>query len=190
MCITNQGTAVTWEFFQSCTYLSMVVDRTRTLPSPLSLVGAATSIYIYIFIYFLSRQSFVTTNMCLSRQNTSFVATKVCLSQQNIFVATKLFTTICRDKQFCRDKRDKTRLLLRQNYASIIFVATNTCCRDKSFVTTNIILSRQTFCRDKNDTCGSSRQLYSLRSVLPVSVPDRPPRHDTPSPPAERLHTS
>ena len=49
---------------------------------------------------------------------------------------------------------------------SIIFVATNTFCCDKHtfvttkacFVTTNVCLSWQNVCRDKNYTCGSSRQ--------------------------------
>ena len=75
----------------------------------------------------------------------------------------------CYKYHFCRDKSMPvtTKLLSRQTYFS----------RDKSFVMTNIILSRQTYfvmkkvlsrqayfcrnkrrdCRDKNNTCGSSR---------------------------------
>ena len=61
-----------------------------------------------------------------------FVATNMCLSRQNkSFVATK----VC---------------LSRQNvYLSCI-------CRD-IYVATNTYLLRQTFCRDKNNTCGTSR---------------------------------
>ena len=53
-----------------------------------------------------------------------------------------MFVYFCRDET-CHDKylSRKTRLSLRQNYASIIFVPTELCkynvCRDKSFVATN-----------------------------------------------------
>ena len=42
------------------------------------------------------------------------------------------------------------------------FVMTNTCLSEQntSFVMTKVCLSEQNFCRDKNDTCGSSRQRY------------------------------
>ena len=79
--------------------------------------------------YLCRDKTFVTTNIC--RDKHVFVATKV-LSRQ---------TRVC---------HDKTRLLSRQNYASIIFVPTNT--PKKCFVVTKA-LSRQ-----KNDTCGSFRQ--------------------------------
>ena len=116
---------------------------------------------------------FVAANTCLSRQNTFFVATNVCLSrhvllQQTYFCRDKRFvaTNICRDKgYFCRDKH--------------VFDATKQVfCRDKpldkTFVTTNIILSRHAyFCRDKNYTCGSSRQRQ----------PASRPLHDTPAAP-------
>ena len=59
---------------------------------------------------------FVTTKVCLSRQN---FCRKIFLSQQN----------------FCRNKhKTKTHLLTRQKYA----------CHNKTFVTTNIFLSWQT----------------------------------------------
>ena len=77
-----------------------------------------------------------------------FVATKLLLRQ--IFVATNI---ILSQQTFHRNK--------------LTFVATPNVCRDKHvFVGTNIILSQQAyfcrdkhvFCRDKNYTCGSSRQ--------------------------------
>ena len=55
-----------------------------------------------------------------------------------IFVATKVLC-VC---------RNKTRFSSRQKYAS----------RNKRFVAPNTCLSQQKFCRDKNDTHGSSRQ--------------------------------
>ena len=70
--------------------------------------------------------------------------------------ATSVIGGSCHKYHFCRHKsfvrvlclsRLKTRLLSRQKYS----------CRDKTFVATNTILSRQTrVCCDKNDTCGSS----------------------------------
>ena len=85
-----------------------------------------------------------------------FVATKLFLRQ--IFVATN--TILSPQAYFCRDKH--------------VFVATkDTFCRDKSmpvatkdvfcrdkhiFVATKMMLVAAPFCRDNNDTCGSSRQ--------------------------------
>ena len=90
-------------------------------------------------VSFLSRQSFAAAN-------TSFVATKVCLWRQNVF----------RDKIVCRDEH-KTRLLSRQNYASIIFVATNILLSQQR---TCFVVTNTCFCRNKNDTCDSPRQWY------------------------------
>ena len=83
-----------------------------------------------------------------------FVATNYICRDKNVFVASRHI--FCRDQQtnkscektfemtnICRDKHNfvATRLLSRQNYASIIFVAT----KDKHVVVaTNIHLSRQT----------------------------------------------
>ena len=49
----------------------------------------------------------------------------------------------------------------------VSFLSRQTFCRDKhTFVTTRHVLSRQTrVCRNKNDTCGSSRQWYD-KSML------------------------
>ena len=89
----------------------------------------------------------VSTNMCLSRQNTSFVATKVCLSRQNsvcrykhTLVATK--DVLCRVRHvlvatkayFCREERR--------------------VCRDRTFVATKIIL----VAASANDTGGSRKE--------------------------------
>ena len=67
--------------------------------------------------------------------NTSFVATKVCLPWQNSFAATKVFvmTSILLSRQKC-------------------------VCRDKTFVKNTFVMTKDVFCHDKNDTCGSSRQ--------------------------------
>ena len=61
-----------------------------------------------------------------------------------VFVATK--------HVFCRDKSMLA--------ATKLFVAIKLCLsRQNIFVATKVYLSRQTrVCRDKNDTCGSSRQ--------------------------------
>ena len=77
----------------------------------------------------------VTTNTCLSQQNTSFVAIKVCLPQQNfchnkiMFVVTKYF---CHGKTFV-----------------IIFL----CLSWQTFVATSILLSWQTMCFVTTNMC-------------------------------------
>ena len=98
----------------------------------LSLAGAVTSIF-FVATNVLSRQIFVATNII-------FVASKTrILSQQKTsFVATKY---ACRDKTFGL-----------KTFGLKTFVATKLCFTTK-------VLSRQAyFCRDKNDTCGSSSQ--------------------------------
>ena len=82
----------------------------------------------------------------ISLQNTSFVATKVCLPQQNF----------CRDKNmfgatniFCRDKylSHETRVYRDKSFVttSILLSRKKTC-----FVATNTCFARQKFCRDKH----------------------------------------
>ena len=75
------------------------------------------------FIFIFNKLTFVTTNTCLSRQNTSFWATKACLSRQN-------FCRVCRDKDILRRNKHNlvpTKVLPRQAYF----------CRDKNvFVAT------------------------------------------------------
>ena len=91
----------------------------------------------------LPQASFFTTNTCLSRQNyalprQNFCRDKIFLSQQNVCRYKYLSR---QTRNFCRDKHT--------------FVATkNLFC----LVSTKVCLSRQMFCRDKNDTCGRSRQ--------------------------------
>ena len=76
-----------------------------------------------------------------------------------IYIYTAVFTTNLRSHQCTYNRFTVTSMYLQSVYGligmslslvgaakSIIFVATNTC------------LSRQKFCRDKNDTCGSSRR--------------------------------
>ena len=99
--------------------------------------------------------------MCLSRQNTSFVATNIFIAtkllSRQIFVATKLMF-VATSLLLSRQKHIfiATKLLSRQ-----IFVATKLM-----FVATSLLLSRQNVCRDKNDTCGSSRQMTLLVLLL------------------------
>ena len=83
------------------------------------------------------------------------VMAKVLLQKKNFFVSTKYF---CRNKSLVTTKI--ILLLEKFSHAMYIFVATkDVLCRNKHmFVATNMCLSRQNFCRDKNDTCGSSRQ--------------------------------
>ena len=121
-------------------------------PLILSLAATATSI-IFVATKHLSRQTRV-----LSRQNTSFVATKVFLSRQTYF---------CHDKRFVA-----TSLLLSRHTRQKYFVATNIILSRLKFVAASILLSRQKTCfvatntcfsrqnfrRDKNNTCGNSRQ--------------------------------
>ena len=122
--------------------------------SDLLLAGAATSIV------------FVATNTCLSQHKTSFVATKVLFVV--VVVVVVVVVTSLQKYACCNISRQifvATKVLWRQKY----LVATNMIlsrqayfCRDKTrvpFVATNTCLSRQTFCRHKNDTCGSTRQL-------------------------------
>ena len=53
-------------------------------------------------VVFCRDKSSVTTNTCLSRQNTSFVVTKVSLSRQKYVFATKV--SLSRQKYVCRDR--------------------------------------------------------------------------------------
>ena len=72
------------------------------------------------------------------RDKLTFTTTK------HVFVTTK--------QVFCCDKN----LLY-------VFVATEIFCLDKSFVVVSILLSWQSFCHNKNDTCGSSHESYFSR---------------------------
>ena len=101
-------------------------------------------------VLFLSRQ----TRVCRGEKNVfccdkDMLVTTTLLSRQN-YVATSIL--LSRQTRVCRDKtcicRDKTRLLSRQNYV----------CRNKYLSRQKTCLSQQKFSRDKNDTCGSSRQ--------------------------------
>ena len=101
-------------------------------PRRVSLAGAATSIL------------FVTTNTCLSQQNTSFVVTKVCLPGQNLCCNKN--TLFCCGKMFGHNKHTfvMTKDVFRRN--------------EHMFVVTIMCLLWQKFCRNKNNTFGSSRQ--------------------------------
>ena len=81
----------------------------------------------------------------------SFVVIKdVFCSSKHVFVAPKV-SVLWRQNYVCRAKN---------MFDKHTFVATkDVFCRNKHvFVATNMCFSRQRFCRDKNDTCGSSRQ--------------------------------
>ena len=124
-------------------------------------------------------KTFVATSILLSRRKTCdcrdkgmvaatklLFATKVCLSWQNIFVVTKTFFIVI---NICRNNNKHfvaTSILL--SWQKMCFVATNTCLsRQKKIqkkIASNIVLSRQNFCCDKNYTCGNSRQWYSRSS--------------------------
>ena len=86
---------------------------------------------------YLSRQ---TRHTRVCREKRMLVATKVLL-QQNIFVVTKLFS---RQIFVATNNFFATKVLSRQAYF----------CRDKHV----FVATKHIFCRDKNDTCGSSRQ--------------------------------
>ena len=99
----------------------------------------------------------------LSRQNTSFVSTKVCLSRQNFFSGQTCFsrhksfvaTSLLLSRQTCVC-RDKTCLLSRQKYSCV-----------KTFVATNIILSRQAyFCRDQRTVLSRLTRVRRDKSKL------------------------
>ena len=119
---------------------------------------------------------FIETKFCRGNQNTSFVATKVCLSRKNKrFVAAKIIlvaapasdtlqlpasdSVSCHKYHFCRDKDFVARDICRDKH---VFIETKFCRgnQNTSFVATKVCLSRkkQTFCRSKNNTCGSARQ--------------------------------
>ena len=111
-------------------------------------------------VSFLLRQKFIMTNTCLLWQNMSFVTTKVCLSRQNYASHDNFFFLrqnfwhdkyyVCPSKSFIatsllllwqtRVCHDKTHLLSRQKYA----------CHDKTFVATKMILMTA----PTNDTTG------------------------------------
>ena len=116
-------------------------------------------------VSFLSQQTHVCHDIThfLSQQkyachNKTFVSTKLCLSRQNVFVAIKVLSPqifLSQQAYFCRNKRC---VLSRQTCVTFVatkfmFVATN-ICHSRTFVATN------TCCRDENDTCGSSCQWY------------------------------
>jgi len=85
----------------------------------------------------LPQVSFLSRQTCVWREKQVFVATKIWLSPPNKI---EYGPGVCRDKSF---------------------VATKYFCRDKIRV-----LTRQPpVCRDKNDTCGSSRQCQFTLSV-------------------------
>ena len=96
----------------------------------------------FSLVQFSSRWNLCTPSLALAgaAATTIFVATSILFSRQKTcFVATN--TYLSRQKQACRDKT---------------FVATKYVCRDKiTFVATKDVFC---VCRDKNDTCGSSRQ--------------------------------
>ena len=82
-------------------------------------------------------------------KNTSFVATKACLSRQTYFCRNKTFVAT----NICRDKHKSMLVATNTCFSRQIFVAKKVLSRQKYFVATNIILSRQ-----RPRTCGSSRQ--------------------------------
>ena len=111
-------------------------------------------------VSFLSRQKFC-------RNKHAFVETNMCLSRQN---------NICRDKTFVTTKtlyRDKHGFA-RQKYScgKHTFVAIkDVFCRHKHvFVATETCLLRQNFCRDKNDTRGSSPMLAVCTRIFSVEL--------------------
>ena len=127
----------------------------------------------YAFASFCHDKSFVTTNICSNKHN--FVTTKL-LSRQahfcrdkHVFVATKHI--FCHNKSMLVTTKlvtTNTCLVSRQ-----IFVATKVWSWQKMFVSRNksfvvaasivlrLRLTKRVCCRDKNYTCGSSRQWYS-----------------------------
>jgi len=122
-------------------------------------------------VSFLSRQTFCA---CLSRQNT-FLLFLFSRQKHAIVLSLQIFvvTNVSLSRQnFCRDK-------LTFVATNTSFVATKECfsntfsilqvkfCRGKhTFVATKDVFYRdkhalQNFCRDKNDTCGSSRMMVT-----------------------------
>ena len=88
-------------------------------------------------VSFLPRQKF-----CCDKH--VFVATKVCLSRQKLCRDKIMFVVDFLNLFFPRAKR---------------FVATNICFRNKTCHHKNtFVATKDVFCRDKNYTCGSSRQ--------------------------------
>jgi len=82
--------------------------------------------------------------------NTSLVATKLCKYH---FVATNM----------CHDKYLSTRLLSRQNYASIIFAATTVLPRQTYFCRDDVLSQQAYFCRDKQTACASRNIIAFIR---------------------------
>ena len=57
---------------------------------PLSLAGAATSMFFFVCFLLLLRQTHLFSRQMYACHGKIFVATKLCLSQQNTFVATSI----------------------------------------------------------------------------------------------------
>ena len=102
-------------------------------------------------------------------QDKSFIATNIC-HDKCVFVMTKVLS---QQAYFCRDKRCVLSQQTHVCHDKISMLRQNYVCRNKYlseqniFVATSILLSSQktcsvsqNFCRDKNDTCDSSRQRY------------------------------
>ena len=126
----------------------------------MAFAGAAVSMIIVATKVWLPRQNFCRNKIMFCRDKKTFFLfffgldkhkikvkkkVKVCLSRQ-IIVATNVLWLkkyVCRDATSIRFSRQKTSC-----------VASNTCFSLQTRV------CRQNFCRDKNDTCASSRQWY------------------------------
>ena len=74
--------------------------------------------------HFCRDKSFVSTNTCLTRQNTSFVATKVCLPRQNV-CRVKILFVATKDRYLSRQKTCFVATNKRVCRDTIMFVATN-----------------------------------------------------------------
>ena len=96
--------------------------------------------------------SFVSTSILLSRQKTYFVATKVCLSRHFCFCFCFVIVVVT---SFFRDKAFVTTSIHLARQKTCFVATKDVFCRDKQVFVATKHLSR---CRDKNDTCGSSRQ--------------------------------
>ena len=150
--------------------ISIIFVATNTCLSRQKITFVATNIIH-------AQQKMSRQKTCFVKTNTCFVATKIMfvaapandillLRQKMCFVPTKAVSGRSYHKyNFCRDKtrvcRDKTRLLSRDKYACrdiFVVVANELCSLRQNYASITFVATKDMFCRNKNDTCGSSRQ--------------------------------
>ena len=104
--------------------------------------------------YFCCNKTFAATNICHDKHN--FVVTKVCLSWQTYFCHDKtvVVTNICGHKQFYHDKSFvTTNLLLSRQKKSFVMMTKVCLLRQKFSFNKYMFVTTKTFCHGKHTFC-------------------------------------